>query len=519
MPANREMTMRQMRQVLRLHASQTSDREIGRIVGAARSTVRDAIQRAKAAGLAWPLPEDLTDAALEEKLFARAGARVGTRRRPEPDWAHLVQELKRPGVSIAILHEEYLADHPDGYGYSRFCDLVRSFERRLTPTMRQHHVAGDKVFVDYSGKKLPIVDPHHHLWDHATERYFLDELLADTGSGHNVTATVFIDCRSMYRVDGPSEMRPVGETEFANGVAAMSASGLYGPTRACAGIVSYVDMMLGARARPALEAHVAAGNGRFRGIRHAAGWDASPDVRNSHTNPPPGLYGQQAYRDGVAAAGLAVDEDGRVYACDNRARQLIRTDKKNKTDVLASVWEGKKFNGPADVVVLRKDHVYFTDPAFGSADASKELAHYGIYHVGPKGEMSIIAKLAVRPNGIALSPDGKTLYATVADERSVLAWSLDRNGVATQQRVFASGIDGVPDGIDTAPDGRVFVAARALVIYAPDGKLISTQPTPEKPVDIAIGEADMNTVFIAAGSSVYRFRLPDELQNKTGARH
>ncbi|WP_195904224.1 transposase, partial [Microvirga lotononidis] len=140
MPANREMTMRQMRQVLRLHASQTSDREIGRIVGAARSTVRDAIQRAKAAGLAWPLPEDLTDAALEEKLFARAGTRVGTRRRPEPDWAHLVQELKRPGVSIAILHEEYRADHPDGYGYSRFCDLVRSFERRLTPTMRQHHV-------------------------------------------------------------------------------------------------------------------------------------------------------------------------------------------------------------------------------------------------------------------------------------------------------------------------------------------------------------------------------------------
>ena len=159
MPANREMTMRQMRQVLRLHASGTSDRAIGRIVGAARSTVRDAIQRAKAAGLIWPLPEDLTDAALEEKLFARAGARIGTRRRPEPDWAHLIQELKRPGVSIAILHEEYLAAHPDGYGYSRFCDLFRSFERRLSPTMRQHHVAGDKVFVDYSGKKLPIVDP------------------------------------------------------------------------------------------------------------------------------------------------------------------------------------------------------------------------------------------------------------------------------------------------------------------------------------------------------------------------
>ena len=150
---------------------------------------------------------------------------------------------------------------------------------------------------------LPIIDPHHHLWDHLNNRYLLDELLADTGSGHNITATVYIDCRSMYRGDGPAEMKPVGETEFANGVAAMSASGIYGPTRACAGIVSYVDMMLGARARAVLEAHVAAGNGRFRGIRHAGGWDASPDVRNSHTNPPQGLYGEAAYREGVAQLG------------------------------------------------------------------------------------------------------------------------------------------------------------------------------------------------------------------------
>lgn len=150
---------------------------------------------------------------------------------------------------------------------------------------------------------LPIVDPHHHLWDHANHRYLLGELLADTSSGHNITATVYIDCRSMYRADGPAEMRPVGETEFANGVAAMSASGIYGATRACAGIVSYVDMTLGARARPVLEAHIAAGGGRFRGIRHAGGWDESPDVRNSHTNPPRHLYGERSYREGVAQLG------------------------------------------------------------------------------------------------------------------------------------------------------------------------------------------------------------------------
>lgn len=159
MPAKRELTMRKMRCVLRLHANGVSLREIGRTVGVARSTVQDALKRAAAAGLSWPLPAEMTEAALEERLFARAGVRVGQRRRPEPEWSQLARELKRPGVTLSILWEEYRADHPDGYGYSRFCDLFREFEHRLSPTMRQHHVAGDKVFVDYSGKKLAIVDP------------------------------------------------------------------------------------------------------------------------------------------------------------------------------------------------------------------------------------------------------------------------------------------------------------------------------------------------------------------------
>src|SRR5919112_2974264 len=159
MPAKRRLTMRAIRHILRLHASGESDRSIGRSVGAARSTVQDTLKRAKAAGLTWPLPADLTDTLLEQRLFARSGVKTGLRRRPEPDWAALAREMKRPGVTMTILHEEYRAAYPDGYGYSRFCDLMREFERRLSPTMRQNHVAGDKVFVDYSGKKLPIVDP------------------------------------------------------------------------------------------------------------------------------------------------------------------------------------------------------------------------------------------------------------------------------------------------------------------------------------------------------------------------
>lgn len=146
----------------------------------------------------------------------------------------------------------------------------------------------------------PIIDPHHHLWDREQHRYLLDELLADTGSGHRIDATVFIDCMAFYRQDGPPALRPVGETEFANGVAAMAASGGYGHTRACAGIVSFADLTLGAAVQPVLEAHMAAGNGRFRGIRHAAGWDASEAIRNSHTHPPQGLYGLKPFREGFA---------------------------------------------------------------------------------------------------------------------------------------------------------------------------------------------------------------------------
>ena len=160
MPAKRELTMRQLRQMLRLAHEGVSAREIGRRLGVARSTIQDNLKRGAAAGLAWPLPEDLTDDALEKRLFARsADGATGARRRVEPDWAELLRELKRPGVNMMILWEEYRAAHPEGYGYSRFCDLMRGFERRLSPVMRQHHVAGDKVFVDYSGKRVEIVNP------------------------------------------------------------------------------------------------------------------------------------------------------------------------------------------------------------------------------------------------------------------------------------------------------------------------------------------------------------------------
>ncbi len=158
MPAKRKLTMRQLRQMLRLARDGASVRDIAQMLGVARSTIQENLKRAEQAGLSWPLPGALTDDALEGKLFERAGVKQGVRRQPEPNWADVVIELKKPGVTLQILWEEYRAVHPGGYGYSRFCELFRSFERRLSPTMRQEHVAGDKVFVDYSGKKIAIVD-------------------------------------------------------------------------------------------------------------------------------------------------------------------------------------------------------------------------------------------------------------------------------------------------------------------------------------------------------------------------
>jgi len=146
--------------------------------------------------------------------------------------------------------------------------------------------------------ELPIVDPHHHLWQRAGNDYMFHDLLADTQTGHNIVGTVFVDCHSMYRKKGPAELRCIGETEFANGVAAMSASGIYGNLRACAGIVSHVDLRLGAKAGAVFDAQIAAGNGRFKGIRHQTGWDADPGIRNSRTDPTPELTRDKSWREG-----------------------------------------------------------------------------------------------------------------------------------------------------------------------------------------------------------------------------
>ena len=153
--------------------------------------------------------------------------------------------------------------------------------------------------------ELKIVDPHHHLWDRADNPYLFHDLLADMNAGHKVVSTVFVQCRSMLRKDGPSELAPLGEVEFVTGIAAMAASGIYGSARACAGIVAGADLQVGDRVASVLELKAHSAGGRLRGVRNPVVWHSSPDVQSSTAAPPPkGLMADTAFRKGVAQLGL-----------------------------------------------------------------------------------------------------------------------------------------------------------------------------------------------------------------------
>jgi predicted TIM-barrel fold metal-dependent hydrolase len=156
--------------------------------------------------------------------------------------------------------------------------------------------------------ELPICDAHHHLWDRNTHqpiqpRYLLDEILEDVNCGHNIVSTVYIECGAMFKADGPEYLRPIGETEFVNGIAAMSASETYGKTKIAAAIIGTVDLRIGELAGEVLDAHIVAGGGRFRGIRRAVAWDAADVIKNHRTDPPQSLLLQEDYRRGFAELG------------------------------------------------------------------------------------------------------------------------------------------------------------------------------------------------------------------------
>jgi gluconolactonase len=214
-------------------------------------------------------------------------------------------------------------------------------------------------------------------------------------------------------------------------------------------------------------------------------------------------------KDAHGPSGNALDSEGRLYTCETRARRVTRTDKKGAVETLAERWEGKRLNAPNDIAVARNGHAYFTDPAFGSQADTRELDFHGVYHIPPKGPLKLVAKIAGRPNGIALSPNGRTLYVAGSDERSVRAWDLDRNGEPSNERVLVSGIDGIPGGIKVDEAGNLYVAAKGIAIYSPAGKLVHTVGMHGRVSNLAFGEPDGKSIFVTGGGSVYRLR-PDK---------
>jgi transposase len=150
--------MRKIREALRLkHALGLSERQIAMSVGMSRSTVAEYLRRAGVVGITWPVPEGVDDAALERRLFTRPSFEAAPAR-AQPDWNRVHKELKRRSVTLLLVWEEYRAEHADGYGYSRFCDLYRHWLKAVSPTMRQTHAAGEKLFVDWAGDTVPLFD-------------------------------------------------------------------------------------------------------------------------------------------------------------------------------------------------------------------------------------------------------------------------------------------------------------------------------------------------------------------------
>jgi sugar lactone lactonase YvrE len=211
--------------------------------------------------------------------------------------------------------------------------------------------------------------------------------------------------------------------------------------------------------------------------------------------------------DSQGANGITLDAQGRLYMCESHSRQLTRMDKKGNIEVLAAKYRGKRLNAPNDVVVRRDGQIYFTDPAFGNQQDTRELDFFGVYHINLKGEISLIAKPVGRPNGIAISHNGRALYVANSDEKNVRAYDLDKNGEASNERIAIADIPGVPDGLRVDEKGNFYVAAQGILVYDAAGKLTRTILIGETPANCAFGDADFETLYVTARTSVYRVRL------------
>lgn len=254
------------------------------------------------------------------------------------------------------------------------------------------------------------------------------------------------------------------------------------------------------------------------GFRYADGLALEADGSLLVADPPedrivrltPGRPIAIARKPSGGAAGLAFDSKGRLVICEAAARRIVRIEDNGRLSVLAAEFEGKPLNGPNDLAIRSGDHIYFTDPAFGSADEQRQLPFHGVFHIPPKGPLEVVWRGEARPVGIALSPDERTLYVTFADERLVRAFDLNRSGVASNARVLVARTGGIPLGIRTGKDGELLVAAGEHVeIYSPKGRLVERIRVPDRAVNLAVHPA-AGDIFVSARSAVYHIGRPAE---------
>jgi gluconolactonase len=210
-----------------------------------------------------------------------------------------------------------------------------------------------------------------------------------------------------------------------------------------------------------------------------------------------------------AGNGNTMDAQGRLYTAERDGHRISRMEPNGDVSIVAAKYEGKRFNSPNDVVVRKDGNVYFSDPASAAVLEKRELDFNGVYHVSPDGKVSLVAKMT-RPNGVALTPDGKTLYVADTSDRKIMAYDLDAAGNTTNERVFISDISGSPDGLRVAANGNVYIAAGPILVYTPNGKLIKSISFPELAANCEFGGPELKTLFVTARTSVYSVSVPDK---------